>query len=285
ALGTDLKKLLFPSRWDTKNAAEALRNTKWAQPALFTVGYALAELWISWGAKPAAMIGHSVGEYVAATLAGVMSLDDALIMIAERGQLISEMPRGSMLAVLSPADQIERFVQRGISIAARNAPGFTVLSGPDAEMESLEKILEQERVPARRLHTSHAFHSSMMDPVLEPFEEVVSGIHLATPKVPFVSTLTGNWAGDNVTEPAYWSRQLRRAVVFGDALETLLDSGEFGGKNLLCIEAGPGNTLSTFAREIVNGKSAVCLQSLPSPGARRTDVEETLSTLGQLWTN
>ncbi len=178
------------------------------------MGYALAELWTSWGVKPSAMIGHSVGEYVAATLAGVMTLEDALTVIAMRGQLISKMPRGSMLAVMSPVESLERFVNGKISIAAVNAPGFTVLSGPDAAMARLEKELEKEKVPARRLHTSHAFHSSMMDPILEQFEDAVSRIKLSAPAMPFVSTLTGNWAGEDVTTPDYWSRQLRRAVRF-----------------------------------------------------------------------
>jgi acyl transferase domain-containing protein/SAM-dependent methyltransferase len=284
-LKADLRKLLFPSRRDRDGAAEALKNTKWAQPALFTVGYALAELWSSWGVKPSAMIGHSVGEYVAATLAGVMSLEDALGVIATRGRLISQMPRGSMLAVMSPVEGLEKFVNGKISIAAMNAPGFTVLSGPDGAMERLEQELAKEKVPARRLHTSHAFHSSMMDPILEQFEEAVSRIQLKRPAVPFVSTLTGYWAGEDVTQPSYWSRQLRLPVRFADGMRTLLSSGDLANKNPLCIEAGPGNTLSTFSREIANGKAALCLQSLPGPDARRSDAEEMLNALGQLWAN
>ena len=284
-LKADLRRLLFPSKRDRDGAAEALKNTKWAQPALFTVGYALAELWSSWGVKPSAMIGHSVGEYVAATLAGVMSLEDALSVIATRGQLISDMPRGSMVAVMSPVEGLEKFVNGKIAIAALNAPGFTVLSGPDAAVERLEKELEKEKVPARRLHTSHAFHSSMMDPILEPFEEAVSRIQLTRPSVPFVSTLTGNWAGEDVTQPSYWSRQLRRPVRFADGMRTLLGFADLANKSPICIEAGPGNTLSTFSREIANGKAALCLQSLPGPDARRSDAEEMLNALGQLWAN
>lgn len=285
ALDADLKKLLFPSTRNRKAAAEALKNTKWAQPALFTVGYALAELWTSWGVKPSAMIGHSVGEYVAATLAGVMSLEDALAVIAKRGQLISDLPRGSMLAVMSPAEDLERFVDARISIAAVNAPGFAVLSGPDDAIEHLEKELAKEQLPARRLHTSHAFHSSMMDPILEEFEEAVSKIKLSAPAAPFISTLTGNWAGEDVTKPDYWSRQLRRPVRFADGMRTLTGTGNLAGKSPIYIEAGPGNTLSTFARELTNGKAALCLQSLPGPDGRRSDMEETLNALAQLWAN
>lgn len=284
-LEADLKKVLFPSRKDRTAAAEALRNTRWAQPALFTVGYALSELYTSWGIKPAAMIGHSVGEYVAATRAGVMTLEEALTIIAKRGQLISALPRGSMLAVMAPAEKLERFVDANISIAAVNAPGFTVLSGPDAAIQHLEKVLGDERLSARRLHTSHAFHSSMMDPILLEFEEIVSRIQLATPVMPFISTLTGKWAGTEVTKPDYWSRQLRQAVRFADGMYTLMSSGDFAGKRPICIEAGPGNTLSTFVRELTKEKPATCLQSLPGPEGQSSDMEEVLAALGQLWSN
>ena len=282
-LKADIRKVLFASSRDRAQAEETLKNTKWAQPALFIVGYALAELWSSWGVKPAAMIGHSVGEYVAATLAGVMSLEDALMAIAKRGQLISELPRGSMLAVMSSAQDLERFVNRGISIASINAPGFTVMSGPDAEMAQLEETLQKERIAARHLHTSHAFHSSMMDPILAEFEETVSGIKLSAPAKRFVSTLTGDWAGEDVAKPDYWSRQLRNAVRFADGMRTVMGSGDLGGKGAVFIEAGPGSTLSTFVREIAKGKTTLCVQSLPGPGGGRSDTEEVMNALGQLW--
>lgn len=282
ALNADLKKLLFPSRRDLRSAAETLKNTKWAQPALFTIGYALAELWASWGVAPAAMIGHSVGEYVAATLAGVMTLEDTLAIIARRGLLISELPRGSMLAVMAQADSLHCFVNGEVSIASVNAPGFTVLSGPDAAIDRVERELALERIPVRHLHTSHAFHSSMMDPILEEFEQAFTNVKLSAPAKPFVSTLTGDWAGENVTKPAYWSLQLRQPVRFADGMRTLANSGALAKKDSVYLECGPGNTLSTFVRELA-GKSAVCLQTLPGPDGHRSDVEEALNSLGQLW--
>jgi phthiocerol/phenolphthiocerol synthesis type-I polyketide synthase E len=282
-LRADLRKVLFAPNRSYKHAEEALQNTKWAQPALFTVGYALAELWSSWGVKPAAMIGHSVGEYVAATLAGVMSLEDALMLIARRGRMISELPRGSMLAVMSPAQDLERFVTRKISVAAINAPGFTVMSGPDKEMARLEVTLEKERIAARRLHTSHAFHSSMMDPILKEFEETISRIKLSAPAKPFVSTLTGEWADENAAKPDYWSRQLRATVRFADGMRSLIGSRSLSGKGIVFIESGPGSTLSTFVREIAQDKTTLCLQSLPGPCGNRSDTEETMNALGQLW--
>ncbi|MDF2775119.1 MAG: beta-ketoacyl synthase, partial [Geminicoccaceae bacterium] len=183
-VGADLRKLLFPSPKQRTDAAEVLRDTKWAQPALFTVAYALAELWRSWGVEPSAMVGHSVGEYVAATLAGVMTLEDALRLIARRGQLISALPRGSMLAVMGSSDSLERYADDGVSIAAINSPGFAVLAGNDAAIDRVEATLTAASVPSRRLHTSHAFHSEMMDPILSEFESVVAGTRLSSPAIP-----------------------------------------------------------------------------------------------------
>ena len=282
-LDADLRKLLFPPKRNRAAAAEELRDTRWAQPALFTVAYAVAELWRSWGIAPAAMVGHSVGELVAAALAGVMSLEDALRVIGRRGRLISALPRGSMLAVMAPADSLARFLGGDIALAAVNAPGFVVLSGPDAAIDRVEAVLTSESIPARRLHTSHAFHSAMMEPILAEFEDVVAGIRLSAPSIPIASTLTGQWANGDVTQPRYWSGQLRNTVRFGDALRTVVDPAGPAGKEAALLEVGPGNTLSTFASEVAKG--VPCLRSLPGSLERRTDTEVMLHTLGQLWTS
>jgi len=282
ALGADLRALLFPGARRRGMAAEELKDTKYAQPALFAVGFALAELWRSWGVQPAAMIGHSVGEYVAAALAGVMTLEDALQVIARRGKLISALPRGSMLAVMSPAEPLNRFLDHRVSLAAINAPGFCVLSGPTAAIGKVEKALTAEGIAARRLHTSHAFHSSMMDPILARFEDFVSRLKLSPPSLPFVATLHGKWADASVAQPGYWSAQLRSPVRFADAMRTLGET-----KNAICLEAGPGNTLATFAMEATkkNGKPALCLASLPGPDSRKPDTQQMLTSLGHLWVN
>jgi acyl transferase domain-containing protein/SAM-dependent methyltransferase len=284
-LGADLRKLLFPPQRRRARAAEELRDTRWAQPALFVVGYALAELWGSWGVRPAAMIGHSVGEFVAATLAGVMTLEDALRLIARRGQLISALPRGSMLAVMAPAESLEQFVGGEVSLAAMNAPGFSVLSGPDRLIDEVEAALSRESVAARRLHTSHAFHSAMMDPILDEFEDLVARVPLSAPAVPFAATLTGDWANGDVTQPRYWSAQLRSTVRFADAVRAVVQKRAPAGKDSIFLEIGPGNTLVTFAGETARGEgaSAPCLVSLPRPQDRRSDAEVMLSSLGQLW--
>ena len=294
-LGEDLRHFLFPGVRRRKDAAEALKDTKWAQPALFVVGYALAELWRSWGILPAAMIGHSVGEYVAATLAGVMSLEDVLAVIARRGQLISALPRGSMLAVMSAPDTLERFVDGDVSLAAINAPRFSVLSGASDAIDRVESALIKESIPARRLHTSHAFHSAMMDPILPEFEDFVSRIKLSKPATPFVATMTGEWADGSVTNPRYWTNQLRSSVRFADGVRALAQVKSPAGKNPIYLELGPGNTLTTFATQVANettnggapkrDKPVLCLTSLPGPDNRRSDTEEMLTALGQLWVN
>jgi phthiocerol/phenolphthiocerol synthesis type-I polyketide synthase E len=284
-LGADLRRVIFPPERRRKDAAATLKDTRWAQPALFTVEYALAELWRSWGLKPAAMIGHSVGEFVAATLAGVMSLDDALGLIARRGQLISALPRGSMLAVMAPAAELTPLVNGDVSLAAVNAPGLSVLSGPDHVIEQVEDTLRRRDIVARRLHTSHAFHSSMMEPILPEFKELVSRVELSPPAIPFVATLTGDWADGSVIDPGYWSAQLRSTVRFADGLAALLAPGSPAGKEPIFLEVGPGRTLGTFAAETgrAAGRALRCLNSLPAPDELRADPETMLGSLGQLW--
>jgi acyl transferase domain-containing protein/SAM-dependent methyltransferase len=285
ALGSDLRRLLFAGVRRRKQAAETLRDTRYAQPALFTVEYAIAELLRSWGIEPTAMVGHSVGEFVAATLAGVMTLDDALTVIARRGELISALPRGSMLAVMAPADELESFLDGDVSLAAVNAPALSVLSGPAKSIERVEAALADREIAARHLHTSHAFHSSMMDPILSEFETLVTGVPLAAPAIPFVATLTGEWADGSVRRPGYWSAQLRSTVRFADSLGTLLAENGSAHDEPVLLEVGPGRTLATFATETARpaGRAPLCLTTLPAPGEERTDTEVVIDTVGRLW--
>jgi acyl transferase domain-containing protein/SAM-dependent methyltransferase len=285
-VGQDLRRLLFPRARERDKAADQLLHTEWAQPALFTVEYAIGALWRSWGLEPAAMIGHSVGEYVAATLAGVMALDDALRLIARRGQLVASMPRGSMLSVMADAQALTRFADGEVALAAVNAPGYAVLSGPHAAIDRVEAELAAEKVATRRLHTSHAFHSSMMDPILAEFEAHVAGVRLSAPVLPFVSTLTGFWADAAVTRPRYWSDQLRSTVLFADALRTVTAPTSPIEKHPLFLEVGPGRALTTFAGLTVgnDGPAPQCVASLPGAGDDRPDTEFLLNALGTLWT-
>lgn len=287
ALGADLRRVLFPAKRERKSSAEVLKDTRWAQPALFTIGYALAELWRSWGIKPDAMVGHSVGEYVAAAVAEVMTLGDALKLVAARGRLISGLPRGAMVAVMAPPDAVERFLDAQVALAAVNAPALVVLSGPERAIARVETRLAQESIPARRLHTSHAFHSAMMDPVLPRFGDLVARVQLSAPRITFAAAMSGQWADGAVTQPDYWVAQVRSPVRFADAVRTIADPSGPVGSEVMYLELGPGNTLATFVSQTIrnNGKPAPCFASLPVPNETRAESEVILTALGNLWAN
>jgi amino acid adenylation domain-containing protein len=278
-LGADLREVVYPQDGST-DAAGRLKDTRLAQPALFVVEYALARLWMSWGIKPAAMLGHSIGEYVAATLAGVFTLEDALALVAERGRRMAALPRGSMLAVpLAEAGLLPR-LDGGLCIAAVNTPSRCVVSGPADEVDALAARLEAEGVACRALHTSHAFHSAMMEPAVAPFVERVRGVRLSPPAIPFVSNLTGTWiTAAEATDPAYWGRHLRGAVRFADGVAAL-----FSEDGLALLEVGPGRTLGKLAKQHPGRPAgAAVLASLPDAAEARSGAELAASALGELW--
>ncbi len=285
-LGADIRRLLFPPP-ARRSAGEAeLRDTRWAQPALFVVEYALAQLWLSWGIRPTAMVGHSVGEYVAATLAGVMTLEEALRLIARRGALISSLPRGAMLSVMAGADALASHLapfSETVSIAAINSPRLTVLAGPDESIDAAAAALEAASIVTRRLHTSHAFHSAMMDPILREFEALVSTITLRRPTTPMFATLTGAMADESVMRPTYWSAQIRETVRFADAIHAA--RGARLGAPQVFLEVGPGNALSTFVQDAAraDGSGTTCLTSLPTAHEQREELNVMLTALGALW--
>jgi amino acid adenylation domain-containing protein len=275
-LGRDLRPLLFAAPGDAE-AAAALARTEVTQPALFVVEHALARLWISWGVRPAAMIGHSVGEYVAACLAGVLTLEDALALVAERGRLMGEMPAGAMLAVSLPETEVLPLLTEDLALAAVNAPARSVVSGPAKAIEALAARLEGAGISHRRLRTSHAFHSEMMAPALAPFLAAVRRVRLRPPSIPFVSNVTGTWiTAAEATDPDYWARHLRGTVRFGEGIGELLREP---GRAFL--EVGPGNALTTLVRE--REGSPVALASLPHPSDRRSALAFALTALGRLW--
>ncbi len=280
-LGYDLRGLLYPPAGaDLAEAAGRLRRTEVAQPALFAVEYALAQLWRSWGIEPRGMLGHSIGELVAACLAGVFPLPEALRLVALRGRLMGEQPAGAMLAVPLPEAEVAALLAEhdDLALAAVNAPASCVVSGPEEGIARLEARLAA--VETRRLHTSHAFHSATMDPVLEPFAAAVRAACPRPPEVPFVSNVTGTWiTDDEATDPAYWARQLRHTVRFADGLATLLATP---GRALL--EVGPGRTLVTLAHQHPDKESAeVVAGSLGRAGDAGSDLESVLGALGRLW--
>jgi acyl transferase domain-containing protein len=257
-----------------------LGETKLAQPALFVVEYALARLWMSWGVKPEAMLGHSVGEYVAACLAGVFSLEDALSLVAARGRLMQEMPKGSMLAVPLPEQEVAPLLEGSLGLAAVNGPSQCVVSGPQEAVEELESRLSARGVECQRLRTSHAFHSPMMEPVLSAFLERVSAVDRHAPKIPYVSNLTGTWITENeAVDPRYWARHLRETVRFAEGLRELVKESP-----RVLLEVGPGQTLGGLVRQQPEwGPSQVVIASARHPRESRPDEQVLFGALGRLW--
>jgi acyl transferase domain-containing protein len=276
-LGLDLREALYPPEPEQHAAQEKLNQTWLTQPALFAVEYSLARWWMSLGIKPIAMVGHSIGEYVAACLAGVFTLEDALAIAAFRGRLMHHLPTGAMLAVSIPASELH--LTGNLCLAAINSSDQCVVSGPAPEVAALELTLGLESVPCRRLHTSHAFHSAMMDPILEAFEERLRDITYHRPTIPYLSNVTGTWIkAEEATDPAYWSRHLRNTVRFSDCLDEL-----FRNSGQILLEAGPGNTLTSLARQ-QGGVAIKAFQSLPHPRESTGALRFALQTLGQVWT-
>jgi len=272
-LGLDLRHLLYQSQ-------QNLQRTAIAQPALFVTEYALAKLWQSWGIHPQAMIGYSIGEYVAACLAGVFSLEDAVTLVAARAQIMQLLPLGAMLAIPLPEAEVQHLLGKQLSVAAVNGPSLCVVSGVTSVVEALQKQLATQGVQCHRLHTSHAFHSAMMDPILEPFTELVKKISRNSPQIPYLSNVTGTWiTAAQVRDPNYWAKHLRSKIRFAEGLEQLLKEPE-----QILLEVGPGRTLSTLARQHPE-KTAhqVVLSSLRHPQDSKSDVEFLLTTLGKLW--
>jgi amino acid adenylation domain-containing protein len=261
-------------------AAARLQGTELAQPALFVVSWAMARLWMSWGVRPEAMLGHSVGEYVAACLAGVFSLADALALVAVRGRLMSEMPPGAMLGIPLPEADVLPLLGEELSLAAVNRPTVCVVSGPAAAIGVLAARLAGQGLACRRLHTSHAFHSRMMEPVLQPFLEQVERVRLEPPRLPFLSNVTGTWIRpEEATDPAYWARQLRRAVRFADGVALLLAE-----PHRILLEIGPGHALSTLARQHpAAGPGHTMIATLRHPKQSDADPAFLLHALARFW--
>ena len=281
--GTDLRTILYPPDGATEPVKAILDQTRYTQPALFAFGYALAKLWMAWGVRPAAMLGHSVGEYVAATLAGVFSLEDALGLVAQRAKFVQEQPGGVMLAVrLSEADVNALLAEKAavLSVAAVNAPKLCVVSGTAEVVTEFEKVLGQKQIASRRLKTSHAFHSAMMNPVVKPFAALVSVVSLGAPQIPFVSNVTGRWITDaQATDSNYWAQHLREGVRFADGVGELLRSGS----NSVLLEVGPGQTLAPLVRQhpaTGAGEGVITISTLLEG---RDGTEAALTALGRLW--
>lgn len=279
-LGKDLREIVYPADGNSQAAATALRQTIYTQPALFMTEYALAQLWQSWGVRPRAMIGHSIGEFVVACLAGVFSLEDGLKLVATRGRMMWELPPGSMLSVLMPAANVEPRLPQGVAIAAINGPSLCVVSGSTEAVTTLQAELEAEGVVCRPLHTSHAFHSPMMDPIIAPFTEVVKTVRLSAPQIPFVSTVTADWITDaQAMDPLYWAGHLRATVRFAEGVQTLWQQPE-----RVLLEVGPRMTATTLARQQAKDlKRQIAIASLGTTADDHGEWLSLLQAIGNLW--
>ena len=303
-LGTDIRSILYPASqsWKKTNGkgidlkrmlrksadgpddpdAIALNQTLFAQPALFTIEYATARTWQAMGITFDAIVGHSMGEYVAACLSGVLSLDDALRLVATRARLVNALPRGAMLAVTLSEDELLPILPDDLSISLINGPRLCVVAGPVDTVAHFEKTLEEKGVIARRVENAHAFHSSMLEPIVPALEAEARTVHLDEPKVPYISNVTGTWiAPDEATSPTYWGLHATRTARFSDALREI-----WRFRNPILLEAGPGRTLAVLAMQHPDrqrASDALSVSSIRHHYDQQSDVEYMWHSIGRLW--
>ncbi len=277
------------------STSDVIHQTAYTQPALFALEYALAQLWIAWGIQPDVLMGHSVGEIAAACVAGVFSLEDGLKLIAARGRLMQALPQdGEMVSLLATEAQVQQAIapyRDRVSIAAINGPESIVISGKREAMTAIVEQLASEGVKTRKLTVSHAFHSPLMEPMLDEFRQVAESITYHTPTFPLISNVTGSAAGDEITTPDYWVRHIREAVRFADGVSALQKQGVD-----IFLEIGPQPTLLSMAGQIlnqvagnqVNGHPPIPLSPhsftmLPSLRQGHSDWQQMLASLGELY--
>jgi acyl transferase domain-containing protein len=292
----DLKEILYPDeatktpRHQDRGVSigsprRGVNQTEITQPVIFVFEYALAKLLMAWGITPSAMIGHSIGEYTAACLAKVLSLEDALNLVALRGKLMQQMPTGAMLSVPLPEQEVTSLLMLNekleLSLAAVNGSSRCVVSGTQEAVDTFAKQLKKRGYENRSIHTSHAFHSKMMDPILEEFQEKVKQISFNKPQIPYLSNLSGQWITDEaVAEPGYWVNHLRHTVRFFNGLSELLKKEE----KAVLAEVGPGRVLSTFTRQHPDKTpNQLTLNLVRHPKESTSDVQYLLSKIGNLW--
>lgn len=272
----DIRDIIFVDNAD-EVAAQKLKNTRYAQPAIFTTSYALAKLYMSWGLNPVAFAGHSVGEFVGAHLSGIFSLRDVLYIVAERGRLISTLPAGSMLSVRASEETVRKLLPPDLCIAAQNAAELCVVSGETIAIENFARKLSDEGIINKPLRTSHAFHSAMMDPIVPLLKAVIETTTLHVPKIPIMSTVTAGWLKDHeATSASYWSDHTRETVRFGQALKNIQQD-----LNPLFLEAGPGTSSTVFVNQ--NGIGPSSFSALSTATLLTGETIAVKSVLGKLW--
>ncbi len=275
----DLVSVLF-TETESSQATEQLAQVEWMQPSVFAIEYALAKLLMAWGITPQAMIGHSLGEYTAACLAGVFTMEEALTLVVKRSQLMKTVPPGAMLVVPLPETEMGPYLSDTVSLATVNSSRSSVVSGTPEAISQLEADLLQQGVEGRRVRVSVAMHSAMLDPILEEFAAAVAKFQLQPPQVPYVSNVTGTWVtAEQATDPNYWAYHLRHTVYFGKGLDELLQT-----PHRLFVEVGPGHTLTNFVGQHPDRtEQTLLLPTLRHRNSSDADEAFLLNTLGQLW--
>lgn len=284
-LDRDLRELLFPPEGQEAEANELLMDTGYTQPAMFAIELSLARWWMSLGVKPAAVIGHSIGEFTGACIGGVFALEEVIPLVALRARLIRELPRGTMLSVRCAAADLQGRLPPDVQLAAANGSGLCVVAGPHESVMACAKQLEAQGINARQLHTSHAFHSAMMDPVVGTFRDAVAQVKINAPAIPFLSTSLGAWVNSAAELGAdYWSQHIRRPVLFADAVGRAL--AEFDPSTVF-LEVGPRDVLATLTRMQAEGaRKARVISSLgDAAGDPARDAAAATACIGRLWAN
>ncbi|UCH96225.1 MAG: amino acid adenylation domain-containing protein, partial [Candidatus Aminicenantes bacterium] len=287
-MGYDIKEILYPSSVSSvSSVAKNIDQTEMTQPLLFAFEYTLAKLLVEWGIKPDSMIGHSIGEYTAACLSGIFSPEEALKLVVLRGRLVQRLPGGAMLsAAIAEEELVPLLKDKALSLAAVNSPSQCVVSGTHQAVEDFARDLKQKGYDTRPLHTSHAFHSYMMDPVLEEFKQTVIGmkINFTKASIPFISNVTGKRITvEEASNPDYWVTHLRRTVRFNHGLAKL-----FAMEGAIFVEVGPGRALSTFARQYFQeykekGQCPLVINLVRHPGEDCSDCRTLFNQIGRLW--
>jgi acyl transferase domain-containing protein len=278
----DLQSLLGRNGQPARGAEPT--RTALAQPLVFVVEYALARLLWQWGLRPQAMLGYSLGEYVAACLAGVLSLKDALRLVVGRARLIDEMEEGAMLAVMLPEAEVRAYLDAETDLAIINSLTTCVLAGPIASIAQTEKRLLASDIACRRVETTHAFHSQMLNPLAEKVTALAQSVRLHAPHIPYLSNVTGTWITDEqATDPAYWAQHMCQTVRFADGVGQLLEKTD-----CLLLEVGPGQALSFFVKQHPACKGERRDQVFPTlPAAHGQQKQDPLAflltTVGRLW--
>lgn len=258
---------------------QVIRATSSAQLSLFVIEYALAKTLMEWGIKPYAMLGHSLGEYVAACIAGVFTLDDALKLVSQRGKLMQAMEPGAMLAVNLSEQQLRECIPAEVDIAAVNGPEQCTVAGPLAAIDAFASFLQKKNIIAKPLQTSHAFHSAMMEPMLDEYERVLGEIEFKRPQLSYLSNVTGTWISDaQAMDRRYYLNHIRQAVRFADGITQL--SAE---ENTLFIELGAGGVLTAFAKQQAQARAIPAVSLVRHVKKDIADAHFFAQAIGELW--